>query len=269
MFTEGSQTDITSAYNLVKLANTFTGITPMRKDSDRAMAKLAASILLEQTKPGSLINIGVGLPEEVSRYLFESGGYKHFTFTTESGAYGGLPVSGMYFGAAINPIKLISSAETFQLYEQKLDATVLGMLQVDSRGNVNVSRRSAHASDYVGPGGFTDIVTYAKTIIFIGKWMQGGRYSLEKGRLSIVKPGKPKFVDHVDEISFNGQEALASGKNVFYVTNIGVFKLMREGLTLVNIMPGIDLGKDILKNATAKIVATNFQTVDLSSMEKK
>jgi propionate CoA-transferase len=254
MFTEGSHTDIKSAYNLVKFANTFTGITPMRDDSDHAMARLAASILLAETKPGSLINIGVGLPEEVSRYLFESGGYKHFNFSTESGAYGGLPVSGMYFGAAINPVKLLSSAETFRIYEKNLDATVLGLLQVDSFGNVNVSRRGPHAVDYVGPGGFTDIVTYAKTIIFIGKWMQGAKYTLKQGRLSIIKTGKPKFVDRVDETTFNGQEALASGKNVYYVTNIGVFKLMREGLTLINIMPGIDVEKDILKNSTAKIV---------------
>jgi len=269
MFTEGSQTDMTSAYHLVKLANTFTGITPKRDDSDRAMARLAESILLEQTQSGSLINIGVGLPEEVSRYLFESGEYRNFIFSTESGAYGGMPVSGMYFGAAINPEKLISSAETFRIYEKNLDAAVLGMLQVDSRGNVNVSRRGPKASDYVGPGGFTDIVTYAKTIIFIGKWMQGGKYSLEKGKLSIVNPGKPKFVEHVDEITFNGQEALASGKQVFYVTNVGVFQLTREGLTLIKVMPGIDVQKDILNYSTAKIVVNHYQMIDLNSMEKK
>ena len=269
MFTEGSKIDIISAYNLVKLANTFTGITPMRDDSDRAMAKEAASILLKETKSGALINIGVGLPEEVSRHLFESGGYKHFIFTTESGAYGGLPVSGMYFGAAINPVKLLSSAETFRLYEKNLDTAVLGMLQVDSRGNVNVSRRGPHASDYVGPGGFTDIVTYAKTIIFIGKWMQGAKYAFKQGKLSIIKLGKPKFVDRVEEISFNGREALASGKNVYYVTNIGAFRLTQEGLTLIKVMPGIDVGKDILKHSTAKIVATNYRTLDLKFAEKK
>jgi propionate CoA-transferase len=175
----------------------------------------------------------------------------------------------MYFGAAINPVKLLSSAETFRLYEKNLDTAVLGMLQVDSRGNVNVSRRGPHASDYVGPGGFTDIVTYAKTIIFIGKWMQGAKYAFKQGKLSIIKLGKPKFVDRVEEISFNGREALASGKNVYYVTNIGAFRLTQEGLTLIKVMPGIDVGKDILKHSTAKIVATNYRTLDLKFAEKK
>jgi len=254
MFTEGSRIDLRSAYNLVKLANIFTGITPMRDDSDLAVAREAASILLKETRPGSLINIGVGLPEEVCRCLFESGLYRQFIFTTESGAYGGLPVSGMYFGAAINPVRLLSSCEIFRMYEHRLDTAVLGFLQVDSSGNVNVSRRGRLAADYVGPGGFTDIVTYARTLIFIGKWMEGAAYRLKKGMFSIKKPGERKFVDRVDEVTFNGQEALAAGKKVYYVTNVGVFRLTSAGLTLIKVMPGIDRDKDILRQSGAKIV---------------
>jgi propionate CoA-transferase len=265
MFTQGSQTDMKSAYNLVKLANTFTGITPMRDGSDHAMARQAASILMEETGPGALVNIGVGLPEDVCRHLFESGSYKQFTFTTESGAYGGIPVSGMYFGAAINPVRLMSSVETFRLYEHRLDASVLGFLQVDSSGNVNVSRRGPRAADYVGPGGFTDIVTCAKTLVFIGKWMQGGAYRLRKGKLSIGKYGASKFVDRVDEITFNGQEALAGGRHVYYVTNVGVFKLTPEGLCLIRVMPGIDVIEDILKRSGARIVLPGACPVELVS----
>ena len=255
MLTEGAQVDTVSAYNLFRFANTFTGFTPMRDECDRHMARQAASILLEETTPGSFINIGIGMPEEVSRCLFENGSYKRFTFSTEAGVYGGLPASGMYFGAAINPLRVISSAEMFRLYEQKLDATVLGFLQVDSGGNVNVSRRGDRAIDFVGPGGFIDIVTYAKTIIFVGKWMHGARYAFKNGKLSIIQSGIPKFVDRVDEITFNGREALAQGKKVYYVTNVGVFKLTQQGLTLIRVTPGMDVQRDILGQSRAKIVA--------------
>jgi len=259
MLTEGAQVNITSAYNMFRFANTFTGFTPMRDASDLDMARQAASILLQETRPGSFINIGVGMPEEVSRCLFESGSYKQFTFSTEAGVYGGLPTSGMYFGAAINPIRIMSSAEMFHLYEQNLDATVLGFLQVDSAGNVNVSRRGPKAIDVVGPGGFIDIVTHAKTIIFIGKWMQGAKYASKNGRLSIMKSGTPKFVDRVDEITFNGQEALAQGKKVYYVTNIGVFKLTGQGLALIRVTPGIDVKRDILRQTSAGILTSDLE----------
>ncbi len=87
------------------------------------------------------MNIGVGLGEEVARMLYESGLYKDITFTTEGGTYGGLPASGIYFGSAISPERLLSTAEMFHLYETQLDTAVLGFLQVDSQGNVNVSHR--------------------------------------------------------------------------------------------------------------------------------
>jgi len=259
MLTQGAKVNTTSAYNLFRFANTFTGFTPIRDECDHDMARQAASILLEETAPGSFINIGIGMPEEVSRCLLEDGSYGRFTFSTEAGVYGGLPASGMYFGASINPIRIISSAEMFRLYERNLDATVLGFLQVDSEGNVNVSRRGPRAIDFVGPGGFIDIATYAKTIIFIGKWMQGAQYTFRGGKLSIVKPGTPKFVNRVDEITFNGRVAWAQGKKVYYVTNVGVFKLTAQGLSLIRVTPGIDAEQDIIRQTRARIVLSGLQ----------
>ena len=223
MFTEGAKTDIINACYLVKLANTFTGITPIREAVDNSVARMAASLFVKETTPGSLINFGVGLPEEVSHILFESGLYKQLTFTTESGSYGGMPASGMYFGASINPVKIISSAKMFRLYEKYLDVAVLGCLEVDSEGNNNVSRRGDLVFNCVGPGGFPDIVDAAKTIIFVGKWTEGGKYSIEEGRLVVEKHGKPKFVEKIREITFNAQKALARGAKVYYVNTVGIF----------------------------------------------
>ncbi|MBN1365796.1 MAG: hypothetical protein JW976_13385 [Syntrophaceae bacterium] len=254
MFTEGAETEIVGAYNLVKLANTFTGITPVRDKVDNAVARMAASLFVKETTPGSLINIGVGLPEEVSRILFESGLYKQITFTTESGTYGGMPVSGMYFGAAINPLKLISSSKMFHIYEKDLEITVLGCLEVDSEGNVNVSKRGPRITDYVGPGGFPNLVTDAKTIIFIGKWSADGVYRIEKGKLVIKKQNKPKFVQKVQEITFNAKSAIARGAKVYYVSTVGIFQLTAAGVELISVMPGVDIEKDIINFSKAKII---------------
>ncbi|MCP4603531.1 MAG: hypothetical protein GY847_23935 [Proteobacteria bacterium] len=75
MFTGSATTDIISAYNVVKLANTFTGIKSIRDSIDNAIARMAASLFVRETKPGSLVNIRIRLPDEVSRILFESGLY--------------------------------------------------------------------------------------------------------------------------------------------------------------------------------------------------
>ena len=242
------------AVKLMKSINTFIEVTPYRGKVVDIIARLCADTFVRNTRPSAIVNIGIGIGEEVARMLYESGLYKDIIFTTEGGAYGGLPAAGVYFGAAINPQRLLSTAEMFHLYQKRLDTSVLGFLQVDSAGNVNVSHRGPRMINFVGPGGFTDIVEYAKTIIFVGNWMDKALYELKDGRVSIKKPGKLKFVDKVDQITFNSQEALKSGKRVFYCTTVGVFKLTQEGLELIQIMPGIDIQKDIVSAGGARFI---------------
>ena len=253
-FTAGSSDVDHEAVKLMRLINTFLEITPYRGKVVDILARLCADTFVKTTKPGSIVNIGIGIGEEVARMLYEFGLYKNITFTSEGGAYGGLPASGVYFGAAISPQRLLSTAEMFHLYEDKLQTSVLGFLQVDSEGNVNVSHRGPKMINFVGPGGFTDIVEYARTIIFVGNWMDGARYSFKNGRVGIQNPGTPKFVDQVDKITFNAKESLKAGKLVLYVTTVGIFKLTEAGLELVQIMPGIDIEKDILQTSGARFI---------------
>lgn len=253
-FTAGSKEVDDEAVKLMKVINTFIEITPYRGKVADILARLCADIFVKNTRPGSVVNIGIGIGEEVARMLYESGLYKEIFFTTEGGAYGGLPTPGVYFGAAISPQRLLSTAEMFHLYEEKLQTSVLGFLQVDSEGNVNVSHRGPRMTDFVGPGGFTDIVEHARTIIFVGNWMDKARYKFKNGRVSIKKTGMHKFVDKVDKITFNAGEALKAGKQVFYVTAVGVFKLTPEGLELIQRMPGIDIQKDIIDAGGARFI---------------
>jgi propionate CoA-transferase len=195
------------------------------------------------------VNVGVGLPEEVCRILHAHGALNDITLFTESGVIGGVPAPGVFFGAAIGSIQVISSAETFRMCAEKLDTAILGVLQADSEGNVNVSKRTENVRNYVGPGGFIDLTMAAKTIIFVTKWMERERLRVSGSGVRIVRPGAPKFVGRVDEITFSGQEALKAGKRVFFVTTVGVFELTARGMELIRVMPGLDLQRDILSSA--------------------
>lgn len=179
---------------------------------------------------------------------------KKIKFCVESGIVGGIPAPGLYFGSGVYPEIIESSRETFQRYEKSLNATILGFLQVDSRGSVNVSRRGVGISGAIGPGGFIDICDAADLIIFIGTWMVKGEVSITDGKMQISKPGQHKFVSLLDEITFNAPAAIERGKKVYYVTEIGLLQLSKQGLVLKKSMPGIDIQRDIIRNCPARII---------------
>jgi len=248
MFTEGAHEDVHDAVDRLKYANKLLRITPKRGAVDNALARMSASLFTRIAKPGSYVNIGVGLPEEVSRLIYEGGLSKDVTYVVETGILGGLPSMGVFFGSSINPETIMSSVEIFHLCYEKLDVTILGLLQADCDGNINVSKRGEGPMNYVGPGGLPDLGASAKTIIFVGTWMAHAEMTIEDGKLKILKQGSPKFVPSVDEITFNGQEALKAGKNVYYCTNVGIFHLTERGMELIEVMPGVDVDRDV-KNA--------------------
>jgi propionate CoA-transferase len=254
MFTTESDVPIEEGLERVRFINSFVPTLPRRTAADAALARLAAATLVSNVSKGAVVSIGTGLPEAVAPVIFEAGALDDFTFVVESGVAGGLPAAGVYFGAALSPEEIISSAELFRRCAARLDATCLGVLEVDSRGNVNVSKRGDGPRHYVGPGGFMDFCAAAKTIIFVSTWMHGGEIAVEGARLRIVKRGTPKFIEEVDEVTFNGPRALQKGQRIFYVTHIGVFELTVRGMQLIRVMPGIDVRSDILDFTAMKIV---------------
>lgn len=254
IFTAGGNEDIDLGIRRVRMINKITGITSKRGKMDEAITRTAAWLFTQKAKPGDLINMGVGIPEEVGRLLYEHSIHGLYKFSTEAGALGGIPASGVYFGAALNPEKLTSSAWMFRHYENNLSVAVFGFLQVNSQGDVNVSRRGSSVKDYVGPGGLINIAESAKTIIFVGHWMAGAKYSIKKGKLFIRKKGKPKLVDQLKETTFSANRAISKGKQVYYVTSVGIFRLTENGLELIYLMPGIDIEKDIINGSTASFI---------------
>jgi propionate CoA-transferase len=263
LFSPGGDGDDHEAIERLRFVSRLLRITPVRGPVEEALGRLGATLFSAAVPAGAHINIGVGYPEEVCREVCESPLRADYTFTTETGVYGGVPAPGIYFGAAVNPDRLESSAWMFRFYLERLDATVLGLLQVDSAGNVNVSRRGPAITDYVGPGGFPSIVQAADTVIFVGTWMTGAKWRIHRDELELVRPGRPKFVERVDEVTFSGPQALADGKRVYYVTHIGVIELTERGLELVWLMPGIDPARDVFPHTGARITLAR-ETVPVS-----
>ena len=254
IFTTGSRTNIDEGIARAKVVNDMLGVTPRRKPIDDVLARLATKIFTDHAHDGDHVDIGVGLPEEVSRILYESGAIKHITMINESGVFGGMAAPGILFGAAINPTEIVSSATAFERVYKRLDWAILGALETDSAGNINVSKRGEGARNYVGPGGFIDLVTNAKALIFCSAWGEQANIEVQDGKVRVNEQGTPKYIDKVSEITFNGAEALKLGKKVFYVTHVGAFQLTARGMELICVMPGIDVQRDIIEACAMRIV---------------
>lgn len=254
MFTVGKPVDADRALADLRLINGTLGITPRRGAADALLARLAAAVVCESVEPGAVTNIGVGQPELVATVLHETGLDADLIQTSEAGVWGGIPASGVFFGAAVNPVRQESSAWMFHTYEERLDVAVLGMLEVDSGGDVNLSRRGPVPSTYVGCGGAPNIAHVARTVVFVGSFVHGARVRVRDGSVRVSGGGEAKFVDAVREASINGRRALGRGQNLWYATHLGLFRLTERGLELVRVMPGVDIGWDLVARSTARIV---------------
>ena len=237
-----------------RFVNQVMGLTPRRSAMDGVLARTAAEVFARNVPRGALVNIGVGLPEEVCRVLHETRILEEITLFTESGVIGGVPTPGIFFGAAINPTEIVPSATAFERVYKRLDWAILGALETDSAGNINVSKRGEGARNYVGPGGFIDLVTNAKALIFCSAWGERANIEVRDGKVCVNERGVSKYIEQVSEITFNGEEALRLGKKVFYVTHVGAFQLTARGMEVIYVMPGIDVQKDIIEACSMRIV---------------
>ena len=211
----------------------------------KAIARRAAMEL----RHGDAVNLGFGISAMVPRILLEEGLSRAVTWVIEQGAVGGIPLMDFQFGCAGGAQAIMSSADQFTYFQGGgFDKSLLSFLEIDSDGNVNVSRLQARPHITAGVGGFIDITATARHIIFIGYFTTGGlRLAIDNGQLHIEREGKvQKLVPHVEHVTFSGKRARQQGQHVTYITERCVLRLESHGLTVTEIAPGIDLDRDIL-----------------------
>lgn len=244
----------------------LTAIDPMPLSERKVITRRAAMEL----RKGMVVNLGFGMPDGVATILAEENCDQAVNLTMEMGVIGGIPARGDIFGAAVNPVAIISQTSQFDFYAGGgLDIAFLGCGQVDRYGNVNDSKLG---SIFSGVGGFIDISQGSKKVVFCGSLTAGGlKVEVCDGRLHIKQEGRhKKFVEKVSHVSFNGEVALKYGKEILYVTERAVFKLTAEGLTLIEIAPGMDLEKDILAHMEFRpVIAKDLKVMDPRIFQEK
>lgn len=208
--------------------------------------KIIGARALREVRVGDIVNLGIGLPETVAAVAAETGRLGEFTLTVESGPIGGVPASGLSFGCSHFPEAIVDQPSQFDFYDGGgLDLAVLGAVEIDAEGSVNVTR---FAGRFAGVGGFMNIAQSARRLVFCCTFRAGDlEVAVAEGKLRIVREGKhAKFARSLDQVSFHGPSALARGQEVLYVTERAVFRLEPQGPTLIELAPGMDLRRDVV-----------------------
>jgi propionate CoA-transferase len=233
-------------------------MAPMPLDERKVIARRAA---MELT-PGAQTNLGIGIPAGIPAVAAEEGVAESLTLSVESGVNGGIPAQGGDFALAYNAESIIEQSSQFDFYDGGgLDTSFLGLAQTDAHGNVNVSKFNGRP---VGCGGFINITRSTKKLVFCGAFSAGGlKVAVGEGKLTILQEGKSsKFVEQVEQITFNGHDAALREQEVLFVTERAVFKLCEEGLELLEIAPGVDLERNVLAHMAFKPIIRDLKTMD-------
>lgn len=209
---------------------------PRRPDDDR---KIVLRRALREAKAGDTLAIGFGVPGYLPALAIEDGILDSMTFTIEHGVVGGIngyAAGGKTFPVSHNPEAIVDAAAQLRLYAGGgVDLAYLGVGEIDSAGNVNVSR---FGDRIPGTGGFIEISQGIRRIVFC---------------TTIGDKGHRKFVEQVQQVTFSGAAAFRNGQEILYITERAVFTLTEHGLTLLEIAPGLDVQRDVLDCIGARV----------------
>lgn len=216
----------------------------------------------EFLKKDDVISIGFGINNELTNLLVEEEVHHLVHPILDIGIFGGYIGSRENFGMNYNTEAKLRQDMTWDfIYNGGVDIAYMSFAEFDQHGNVNVSFFSDRMN---GSGGFVDISQSVKNIIFSGTLVAGAKITCEDEKLVIQKEGHTKKgVTHVQNIDFNAEYANYLHQNVFYVTERAVFRLVKEGLLLIEIAPGLDLKTDILDQLDFEpLISEKLKTMD-------
>jgi propionate CoA-transferase len=237
------------------------------KLAEHGVEKVIARRAAMELRAGMTANLGFGISAMVPRVLLEEGHAQAVTWAIEQGAVGGMPLTGFAFGCASNADAYMPSPNQFTYFQGGgFDMAFLSFMEVDTDGNVNVSKLGKKPYLTAGCGGFVDITAHAKKIVFSGWFEAGAEIALTDAGLSVTKPGKfTKMVEAVEHVTFSGKRARATGQDVIYVTERCVMRSTDAGLVATEVMPGIDPARDIVAASQGRVtVAPDAKVMPLS-----
>jgi propionate CoA-transferase len=208
--------------------------------------RVIAARAYRELVPGKVVSFGFGIPDGVASIARRRGAMSRYRTTLDHGHHGGDALQGALFGFVPNGEAMIDSPSQFDFYSGGgIDIAMLGFGEIDADGDVNVSKLGGRI---IGPGGFIDIAQGARRLVFCGAFEgKGMKVAVAGGRLAIERPGSlAKLVATVEQVTFSGPRATATGQDVLYVTERAVFRLTPEGVSLAEVAPGIDVAQDIV-----------------------
>lgn len=211
-----------------------------------AVNKVIARRAAMEFRPGMIVNLGFGIPGHIPQIAIEEDIADQVCMIIEQGSWGGIPVSGLAFGASANPQSIIDSGSQMDFIDGGgIDLACLAFGEVAQDGTINVSKLGKLIP---GCGGFINIVHNAPKLVFCGYFTAGGlEAEVVDGEMVIHKEGRfRKFVREVEQITYRGRSMVARGKDVIFVSERAVFSLIPDGLQLIEVAPGIDVRSQIL-----------------------
>jgi acyl CoA:acetate/3-ketoacid CoA transferase len=223
--------------------------------AEHGVEKIIARRAAMELRAGMTANLGFGISAIVPRILLEEGHPEAVTWAIEQGAVGGMPLTGFAFGCASNADAFVPSPQQFIYFQGAgFDVSFLSFLEVDVEGNVNVSKLGKKPYLTAGCGGFVDITSHAKKIVFSGWFEAGAQIALSPDGIRVEHPGKfTKMVQAVEHVTFSGARARETGQEVLYVTERCVMRLGDGGLVATEIMPGINPAQDIVAASSGRV----------------